>query len=161
VHGEAHVASRSVQACVLASAQIQADEGSQNITVTRIGSQPSNKGSAQFFTGGARIDPLFAANAPSRVTGGSVTFEPGARSAWHTHPAGQILIVTSGVGRIQRWDGPVEEIRPGDVVRIPPGVKHWHGAAPTTAMTHIAIQEVVGGRNVDWLEHVNDEQYGK
>jgi quercetin dioxygenase-like cupin family protein len=142
----------------LASAPAHAEE---TITVTRSGAQPSNKGSAQFFTGSVRVDPLFAPNAPSRVSGGLVTFEPGARSAWHTHPVGQILIVTAGKGLVQRWGRPVEEIRPGDVVRIPPGVKHWHGAAPTTGMSHIAIQEVVDGRSVDWLEQVTDEQYGK
>jgi quercetin dioxygenase-like cupin family protein len=131
------------------------------ITVTRSGAQPSTKGSAQFFTGSVRVDPLFPANAPSRVSGGLVTFEPGARSAWHTHPVGQILIVTAGKGLVQRWGGPVEEIRPGDVVRIPPGVKHWHGASPTTGMSHIAIQEAFDGKNVDWLEQVSDAQYGK
>jgi quercetin dioxygenase-like cupin family protein len=106
-----------------------------------------------------RVDPLFAAVEPSRVSGGHVTFEPGARSAWHTHPAGQILIVTSGLGWVQEWGGPKQEIRPGDVVRIAPGVKHWHGASATTGMTHIAIQEAVDGKNVDWMEQVSDEQY--
>jgi quercetin dioxygenase-like cupin family protein len=133
----------------------------QTIEITRNGSQPSTKGSAQYFTGSVRVDPLFPAKEPSRTSGGLVTFEPSARSAWHTHPAGQILIVTAGAGRVQQWGGPIEEIRPGDVVRIPPGVKHWHGASPTTGMTHIAIQETVGGRNVDWMEHVGEEQYGK
>lgn len=133
---------------------------SEEITITRSGAQPSNKGPVEYFTGPVRVDPLFAAIPPSRMSGGLVTFEPGARSAWHTHPAGQILIVTAGKGLIQRWGGPVEEIRPGDVVRIPPGVKHWHGASPTTGMSHIALQEVVDGRNVDWLEKVSDEQYG-
>ena len=146
---------------VLASAALHADDGAQTITVTRVGSQPSNKGPAQFFTGSVRVDPLFAASAPSRTSGGLVTFEPGARSAWHTHPVGQILIVTAGKGLVQRWGSPVEEIRPGDVVRIPPGVKHWHGASPTTGMSHIAIQEAVDGKNVDWMEPVSDEQYGK
>ena len=146
---------------VLASAALHADDGAQTITVTRVGSQPSNKGPAQFFTGPVRVDPLFAANASSRTSGGLVTFEPGARSAWHTHPVGQILIVTAGKGLVQRWGSPVEEIRPGDVVRIPPGVKHWHGASPTTGMSHIAIQEAVDGKNVDWMEPVSDEQYGK
>jgi 4-carboxymuconolactone decarboxylase len=140
----------------LASSPVQAQE---TITVTRSGAQASNKGSPQFFTGPVRVDPLFAANAPSRVSGGLVTFEPGARSAWHTHPLGQILIVTAGKGRVQRWGSPAEEILPGDVVRIPPGVKHWHGAAPTTGMSHIAITEALDGRNVDWLERVADEQY--
>jgi quercetin dioxygenase-like cupin family protein len=123
------------------------------------GSLPSAKGSEQFFTGTVRIDPLFALAEPSRVSAGLVTFEPCARSAWHTHPLGQRLIVTAGCGRVQRWGGPIEEIRPGDVVVIAPGEKHWHGAAPATAMSHIAIQESVDGKNVDWLEKVSDEQY--
>jgi len=123
------------------------------------GSQPSAKGSDEYFTGTVRIDALFAATEPSRISAGVVTFEPCARSAWHTHPLGQRLIVTAGCGRVQRWGGPIEEIRPGDVVVIEPGEKHWHGAAPTTAMTHIAIQETLDGRNVDWLEKVTDEEY--
>src|SRR3954469_4191943 len=127
--------------------------------IKRIGSQPSSKGPADWFTGTVRVDPLFTAPAPARVSGASVTFEPGARTAWHTHPLGQTLIVTAGCGRVQRWGGPVEEIRPGDVVWFPPGEKHWHGAAPTTAMTHIAIQEQLDGKVVDWLEHVTDKQY--
>ena len=125
----------------------------------RIGSQPSNKGPADWFTGTVRIDPLFQAGAPARVAGASVTFEPGARTAWHTHPLGQTLIVTAGCGRAQRWGGPIEEIRPGDVIWFPPGEKHWHGAAPTTAMTHIAIQEQLDGKVVEWMEKVSDEQY--
>ena len=133
---------------------------SQSITIMQVGSQPSSQGSSQYFTGVVRIDPLFSAIAPSRTSGGSVTFEPGARSAWHSHPAGQVLIVTAGAGRVQRWGGPVEVMRAGDVIRIPPGVKHWHGAAPATSVTHFAIQETVDGRNVDWMEHVSDEQYG-
>lgn len=128
--------------------------------VSRAGSQPSAKGPAEYFTGTVRIDPLFQANDPSRVLGASVTFEPRARTAWHTHPLGQILIVTGGCGRVRRWGGPIEDIRPGDVVRIAPGEKHWHGASPTTAMTHIAILEALDGKNVDWLEQVSDEQYG-
>ena len=128
--------------------------------VKRIGSQPSGKGSSQYFTGVVRVDPLFDAPDPARVVGASVTFEAGARTAWHTHPLGQTLIVTAGCGRVQREGGPVEEIRPGDVVWIPPGEKHWHGASPTTAMTHIAIQEKLDGKTVDWLEPVSDEQYG-
>ena len=112
----------------------------------------------QYFTGVVRIDPLFDAPDPARVVGASVTFEPGARTAWHTHPLGQTLIVTAGCGRVQREGGPVEEIRPGDVIWIPPGEKHWHGAAPTTAMTHIAIQEKLDGKTVDWMEPVSDEQ---
>ena len=122
--------------------------------IKRSGSQPSAKGPAEWFTGTVRIDPLFDAPVPARAAGASVTFEPGARTAWHTHPLGQTLIVTSGVGRAQLWGGPIEEIRPGDVVWFAPGEKHWHGAAPTTAMTHIAIQEKLDGKPVDWLEHV-------
>src|ERR1700678_115195 len=127
--------------------------------IKRIGKQPSNKGPADWFTGTVRIDPLFAANAPARVAGASVTFEPRARTAWHTHPLGQTLIVTAGCGRAQRWGGPVEEIRTGDVVWFPPGEKHWHGAAPTTAMTHIAVQEQLDGRVVDLLEKVSAQKY--
>ena len=128
--------------------------------VKRIGSQPSGNGSPRYFTGVVRVDPLFDAPDPARVVGASVTFEPGARTAWHTHPLGQTLIVTAGCGRVQREGGPVEEIRPGDVIWIPPDEKHWHGAAPTTAMTHIAIQEKLDGKTVDWMEPVSDEQYG-
>ena len=127
--------------------------------ITRSGSQPSDKGPSEWFTGTVRIDPLFRAPDPARVAGASVTFEPGARTAWHTHPLGQTLIVIAGLGLAQRWGGAIEEIRPGDVVSIPPGEKHWHGASPTTAMTHIAIQERLDGRTVDWMEHVSDEQY--
>ncbi len=127
--------------------------------IKRIGSQPSAKGPADWFTGTVRIDPLFDAVEPGRVAGASVTFEPGARTAWHTHPLGQTLIITAGCGRVQRWDSPIEEVHPGDVVRFAPGEKHWHGAAPTTAMSHIAIHEALDGKAVAWLEHVNDEQY--
>ncbi len=127
--------------------------------IKRAGSQPSRPGPADWFTGAVRLDPLFASAAPARAAGAAVTFEPGARTAWHTHPLGQTLIVTAGAGRAQRWGGPVEEIRPGDVVWFPPGEKHWHGAAPTTAMTHIAIQEALDGKTVDWLEKVSDGQY--
>ena len=127
--------------------------------IKRAGSQSSDKGPAEWFTGIVRIDPLFRAPDPARVAGASVTFEPGARTAWHAHPLGQTLIVTSGCGRVQRWGGAIEEIRPGDVVWIPPGEKHWHGASPTTAMTHIAIQERLGDKAADWIEHVSDEQY--
>lgn len=127
--------------------------------IRRAGSQASRKGSSEYFTGDVRIDPLFEAADPARVRVASVTFEPGARTAWHTHPLGQILVVTAGCGRVQQWGGPIEEIRPGDVVWIPPGVKHWHGASPTTAMTHLAIQEVLDGKAAEWLEHVTDEQY--
>jgi quercetin dioxygenase-like cupin family protein len=128
--------------------------------IKRSGSQPSGKGPADYFTGTVRVDPLFKAPDPARVVGAHVTFEPGARTAWHTHPLGQTLIVTSGFGRAQREGGPVEEIRPGDVIWFPPGEKHWHGAAPTTAMTHIAIQEALDGKTVDWMEKVSDAQYG-
>src|SRR5712671_4392429 len=121
----------------------------------RNGSQPSGKGPAEYFTGAVRIDPLFQAPAPARVLCVSVTFEPGARTAWHTHPLGQTLIVTAGCGWTQCTDGPIEEIRPGDVIWCPPGTKHWHGATPTTAMTHIAITEQLNGKNVEWLEKVN------
>lgn len=127
--------------------------------IKRVGSRASSKGPADYFTGTVRIDPLFQAAEPARVGGASVTFEPGARTAWHTHPLGQTLIVTSGLGRVQREGGPIEEIRPGDVVWFPPGEKHWHGASPTVAMTHIAIQESLNGSPVDWLEKVSDEQY--
>ena len=127
--------------------------------IKRNGAQPSAKGPADWFTGVVRIDPLFQAPAPARVAGASVTFEPGARTAWHTHPLGQTLIVTFGVGRVQREDGRIEEIRPGDVVWFSPGEKHWHGASPTKAMTHIAIQEALNGKVVDWMEKVSDEQY--
>jgi quercetin dioxygenase-like cupin family protein len=127
--------------------------------IKRNGSQPSGKGPADWFTGTVRIDPLFQAPNPARAAGASVTFEPGARTAWHTHPLGQTLIVTSGCGRAQRWGGPIEEIRPGDVVWFPPGEKHWHGASPTTAMTHIAIQEALDGKVVEWMEKVSDDQY--
>lgn len=127
--------------------------------IKRIGTQASGKGPADWFTGTVRIDPLFQAAAPARVAGASVTFEPGARTNWHTHPLGQTLIVTAGLGRAQREGGPIEEIRPGDVVWFPPGEKHWHGASPATAMTHIAVQEQQDGKTVDWLEKVSDEQY--
>ena len=131
------------------------------LVIQRAGSQPATTGPAERFTGAVRVDPLFPARDPGRTSSGLVTFEPGARSAWHTHPLGQILIVTAGVGRVQQWGGAVQEIRPGDVVWIPPSVKHWHGAAPTTAMAHIAVQEHLDGKVVDWLEKVGDEQYSK
>jgi quercetin dioxygenase-like cupin family protein len=127
--------------------------------IKRNGSQPSVKGPADWFTGAVRIDPLFQAPAPARVQGASVTFEPGARTAWHTHPLGQTLIVTAGLGWAQRWGGQIEEIRPGDVVWFAPGEKHWHGATATKAMTHIAVQEQLDGKVVDWMEHVSDDQY--
>lgn len=127
--------------------------------IIRSGAQPSLQGPTDWFTGAVRIDPLFQAKEPARAAGNSVTFEPGARTAWHTHPLGQVLIVTAGAGRVQRWGGPVEEIRPGDIVWFPPGEKHWHGAGPTTALTHIAIQEHLNGKPVDWMEKVSDGQY--
>lgn len=127
--------------------------------IKRSGSQPSGKGSADYFTGAVRIDPLFQAPDPARAVGAHVTFEPGARTAWHSHPLGQTLIVTAGCGRTQCWEGPIEEIRPGDVISVAPGEKHWHGAAPGTAVTHIAIQERLDGRTADWMEPVSDEQY--
>jgi quercetin dioxygenase-like cupin family protein len=127
--------------------------------IKRNGSQASGKGPTDWFTGTVRIDPLFQAPAPARVQGASVTFEPGARTAWHTHPLGQTLVVTSGFGWVQRWAGQVEEIRPGDVVGFAPGEKHWHGATAATAMTHIAVQEQLDGKVVDWMEQVSDEQY--
>ncbi len=127
--------------------------------ISRIGSQPSSKGQPEYFTGAVRFDPLFQAPEPAHVASLSVTFEPEARTAWHTHPLGQLLLVTAGCGWAQRWDGPIEEIRPGDVIWFAPGEKHWHGATPTTAMTHIAVQEALDGRAVEWLEQVNDEQY--
>ena len=127
--------------------------------IKRNGSQPSGKGAAEWFTGAVRIDPLNNAPSPARVGCAAVTFEPGARTAWHSHPLGQTLVVIAGCGRTQRWGGPVEEIKPGDVVWISPGEKHWHGAAPATGMTHIAIQEYRDGEAAQWMEHVSDEQY--
>jgi quercetin dioxygenase-like cupin family protein len=127
--------------------------------INRSGSRPSGKGPAEWFTGTVRIDPLFEAPEPARARAASVTFEPGARIAWHTHPLGQALIVTFGLGWVQRWGGPIEEIRPGDVIWFAAGEKHWHGATPTTAMTHIAIQEALNGKPVDWMEKVSNEQY--
>jgi quercetin dioxygenase-like cupin family protein len=133
----------------------------QTITITRSGSQPSRQGVDQYFTGSVRIDPLFQAKDPSRTSGSYVTFEPGARSAWHTHPLSQTLIVTAGTGWVQQEGREKQEIKPGDVIWIPPGVKHWHGATATNGMTYIAIQEEVGGTNVEWMEHVSDEHYGE
>jgi quercetin dioxygenase-like cupin family protein len=127
--------------------------------IKRSGAQPSTKGPADWFTGAVRIDPMFASPAPARAAANAVTFEPGARTAWHTHPLGQTLIVTAGCGRAQRAGGLVETIRPGDVVWFAPGEKHWHGAAPETAMTHIAIQEALDGKAVEWLEQVSDQDY--
>ena len=127
--------------------------------IIRAGSRPSGKGPSDWFTGTVRIDPLFNSFDTARVQGAAVTFEPGARTAWHTHPLGQTLVVTSGLGRVQRWGGPAEEIRPGDVVWFAPGEKHWHGASLATAMTHIAVQEAKAGKTVEWMEQVSDEQY--
>src|SRR5207244_12612111 len=134
------------------------EDGRSKMEIKRCGSQSSSKGPADWFTGTVRIDPLFEAPEPARVRGASVTFEPGARTAWHTHPLGQMLIITSGLGWAQRAGGPIEEIRPGDVVCFAPGEKHWDGATPTTAMTHIAIQEAQHGQPVDWMERFRDEQ---
>jgi quercetin dioxygenase-like cupin family protein len=141
---------------LLASA---AGESSPAITIMRSGSQPARQGPDETFTGFVRIEPLFNATAPSRTSAGRVTFEPSSRTAWHTHPLGQRLVVTAGTGRVQEWGGPIQDIREGDVVWIPPGQKHWHGATPTTSMTHIAIQEHLDGKSVEWLEKVNEEQY--
>jgi len=140
--------------------QAASPQGSQTIRITRSGSQPSAKGPPEHFTGSARVDPLFSANTPSHTSGGSVTFQPGARTAWHRHPLGQTLIVTAGRGWVQQWGGQVEEIRQGDVVWIPSGVKHWHGATASASLTHIAIQESLNGKTVEWMEKVSDEQYG-
>jgi quercetin dioxygenase-like cupin family protein len=131
----------------------------QKMEIKRRGSQPSGQGQAEYFTGNVRIDPLHQAPDPARVSIASVTFEPGARTAWHSHPLGQTLIVTAGCGRVQRWGGASEEIRPGDVVWILPGEKHWHGATPTTAMTHISVVEQAEGQSADWMEQVSDEQF--
>jgi quercetin dioxygenase-like cupin family protein len=145
----------------LASAQTEQRGGKQmqTITIARSGSQPSSEGQTEYFTGSVRVDPLFPVIEPSRIAGARVTFEPGARTAWHTHPLGQTLIVTAGTGWVQQSDGPVQEIREGDVVRIPPGAKHWHGATATTRMTHIALQEQLDGKVVEWMEKVSDAQY--
>jgi quercetin dioxygenase-like cupin family protein len=129
--------------------------------MTQSGSQPSGRGSADWFTGSVRIDSRFQRQAPARIGGAIVTFEPGARTAWHTHPLGQTLIVTAGCGRVQRDGGPIEEIRAGDIVWFEPGDRHWHGASPTTAMTHIALAQMLDGKAVEWMEHVTDEQYGR
>jgi quercetin dioxygenase-like cupin family protein len=135
-------------------------EGEATMEIKRSGSQPSGKGPEDWFTGTVLVDPLFSAPEPARVVGARVTFEPGARTAWHTHPLGQTLVVTSGLGRAQHWGGQIEEIRPGDVIWFAPGEKHWHGASPSAAMTHLAIQEKLNGKTVDWLEKVSDAQYG-
>lgn len=152
----------AISFCVLAPGthgQTSKDEGA--IRISRSGSLPSRQAPAENFTGSVRVDPLFQATPPARVSGSLVTFEPGARTAWHTHPLGQILIVTSGTGRVQRWGDPVEEIRKGDVVWIPPGQKHWHGAAPNSSMAHIAIVEQLNGKSVEWMEKVSDARYNE
>jgi quercetin dioxygenase-like cupin family protein len=159
------VSSAGVAACAVAKPVIarvlnaNTEQRSAFKEITRAGSQPSRAGPAEYFTGTVRVDPVFPVREPGRVSSASVTFEPGARTAWHTHPLGQTLIVTSGLGWVQAEGGPVEEVRPGDVVWFPPGQRHWHGATPTTAMTHLAIQETLNGKNVDWLEKVGDAQY--
>jgi len=131
------------------------------ITVTRAGSQPSTAGSAENFTGAVRVDSRFKGTGLARISGATVIFEPGARTAWHRHPLGQTLIIMDGVGLVQHWEGPVQEIRPGDTVWIPPGVKHWHGASSTVGMSHIAVSEALDGKTVEWMEKVSDEQYGR
>ena len=144
---------------LMAALSVLAQDGNA-LKIVRNGSQPSSRGPAEFFSGTVRVDPLFLQpNGPTHATGAYVTFEPGARTAWHTHPVGQTLIVTTGAGHVQRWGDPVQDIRPGDVVWIPPGQKHWHGASASTAMTHIAITELSEGKAVDWLEQVSDVQY--
>jgi quercetin dioxygenase-like cupin family protein len=153
----AGLAATGVAAAQTPAVTTQGSTGTMQIT--RGGSQASRTGPAENFTGAVRVDPLFPVREPGRVSAGSVTFEPGARTAWHTHPLGQTLIITGGFGWVQREGGPIEDVRPGDVVWFPPGLKHWHGATPTTAMTHIAIQETLNGKNVDWMEKVSDDQY--
>jgi quercetin dioxygenase-like cupin family protein len=148
-----------VSAGAVAGPVLAAEASKKSQTISRAGSQASIKGPAEYFTGNVRIDPLFPANDSAPFSGAYVTFEPGARSAWHIHPTGQHLLVTAGVGRTGEWGGTVEEIKMGDVIRCPPGVKHWHGASPTTGMTHIALTGTVNGKNVEWLEKVTDEQY--
>lgn len=145
-------------ALTLGASPVLAD-AEKSVTVTRAGTQPSTNGPSSNFTGTVRVDSRFSATAPATVGGGTVTFEPGARTAWHTHPLGQTLIVTAGVGRVQHWDGEIQEIRPGDIAWIPPGVKHWHGATATIGMSHIAISEALDGKSVEWMEHVTDQQY--
>ncbi len=155
----------AASAALLASLAIPADEAAgqsmKSQTINRAGAQPSAKGPAEYFTGNVRVEPLFAANDSAPYAGAYVTFEPGARSNWHTHPTGQHLLVTHGVGRTQEWGGPIVELRAGDHVWCPPGIKHWHGASPTTAMTHIALTGTRDGKNAEWMERVTDEQYRK
>ncbi|HEL3862799.1 cupin domain-containing protein [Ralstonia pseudosolanacearum] len=149
----------ALNATLALAAEPQASTSTAAQQITRAGEQPSAAGPAEFFTGRVRVDPVWPADRNINASGGMVTFEPGARSAWHTHPAGQRLVVTSGVGLTQEWGKPVQVIRPGDVVWCPPGVKHWHGAGPNTAMTHLAVTGTVDGENVTWMEKVTDEQY--
>jgi quercetin dioxygenase-like cupin family protein len=149
----------AMAAATMSEAQPQSTASAQAQQITRAGTQPSAAGPAEFFTGRVRVDPVWPANGEINASGGMVTFEPGARSAWHTHPKGQRLVVVSGVGRTQEWGKATQEIRPGDVVWCPPGVKHWHGAAPTTAMSHLAVTGTLDGKNVEWMEKVSDEQY--
>ena len=148
----------TIMSIVLCASSASA-QSNQMITVTRPGSQPSSVGPAANFVGSVRVDSRFQGTPPARISGGTVTFEPAARTAWHTHPLGQTLIVTAGVGLVQEWDGPIQEIRPGDIVWIPPGVKHWHGATATNGMSHVAISEALDGKTVEWMEQVSDEQY--
>jgi quercetin dioxygenase-like cupin family protein len=154
-------ASRASEATSAASVASRAESEKKSQTVVHAGSRPSTKGPVEHFTGDVRVSPIFPANASTPISGAYVTFAPGARSAWHTHPTGQHLIVTAGTGWTQEWGGPVTEIREGDVVWCPPGIKHWHGASRTAAMTHIALTGTVNGKNVDWMEKVGDEQYRK
>lgn len=154
------LASASAQTNQTEASDATQGQNTQSIRITRNGSQPSRQGPAENFTGSVRVDPLFRTQAPARASGSLVTFEPSARTAWHTHPLGQILIVTAGTGRVQRWGDPIDEIRQGDVVWIPPGQKHWHGAAPNSSMAHIAIVEQLEGKAVEWMEKVSDAQYG-
>ena len=146
---------------VLSLAPMAAAQSDRAITFTRIGTQSSVVGEADHFTGSVRVDSRFSSSNPARISGGIVTFEPGSRTAWHSHPLGQTLIVTAGVGWVQSWGGEVQEIKPGDVVRIQPGIKHWHGACATVGMTHIAIAEALDGNTVDWMDKVSDEQYSE
>jgi quercetin dioxygenase-like cupin family protein len=146
-------------ALLAASVQAATDSAASEMQITRAGDQQPFTGPAEYFSGRVNVDPLFTAHAPSQASGAYVTFEPGARSAWHSHPVGQTLIVTAGIGRIQSWGGKVQVIRTGDVIWTPPGVKHWHGASPTMAMTHIAVQEGADGKVVDWFDKVTDAQY--
>jgi len=155
----ASASAQTNQTGAISSPGVAQGPGSQSIRILRSGSQPSRQVLPGNFTGSVRVDPLFQASAPARASGSLVTFEPGARTAWHTHPLGQVLIVTAGLGRVQRWGDAIEEIRQGDVVWIPPGQKHWHGAAPQSSMAHIAISESLDGKSVEWMEKVSDAQY--